>query len=265
MVKAQEKSCKLLGTPQEEDNQQLSRELIEDSDYVIYNDGRLFSKKTGRFLTGKIDNGGYRVYRLAIKDPTKTRNKRGKMLYAHRLVATYFLDNSNNLPVVNHKDGNKLNNHVNNLEWTTYQENSQKYLQNAIQRTRKKPKYYGTDLEGEEWKIIPSYERYSVSNLGRVRNNQTNRLLHFDGIDDPKRYLRVDLTNNVGKSSHHFIHRLVYCVFANDFLLDGFVIDHINHDRHDNRLCNLRKVTLAENNLSKSSTTIPHRKQAVSD
>ena len=46
------------------------------------------------------------------------------MLYAHRLVAEYFIDNPNNLPVVNHKDENKLNNNVNNLEWATYSQNS---------------------------------------------------------------------------------------------------------------------------------------------
>ena len=37
------------------------RELKEDSNYLIYNDGRLFSKKVNRFLKGKIDNVGYRV------------------------------------------------------------------------------------------------------------------------------------------------------------------------------------------------------------
>ena len=38
------------------------------------------------------------------------------MFYAHRLVAEHFLENPNLLPIVNHKDGNKLNNQLSNLE-----------------------------------------------------------------------------------------------------------------------------------------------------
>ena len=42
----------------------------------------------------------------------------------HRLVALYFLDNIDNLPAVNHKDGVKVNNHVTNLEWCTSSQNT---------------------------------------------------------------------------------------------------------------------------------------------
>ena len=49
----------------------------------------------------------------------------GKLLWytIHRLVAIYYLDNSEDKPEVNHKDGNKLNNNSSNLEWCTVSEN----------------------------------------------------------------------------------------------------------------------------------------------
>ena len=122
-------SRELLETP-EKGNQQPSlnyKELKEDNDYLIYEDGKLFSKKTGRFLKGKIDNVGYQTYVLAIKNPLTS--KKGKTVYAHRLVAEYFLDNPNGFPYVHHKDENKLNNHIDNLEWISAKENSQEHFE----------------------------------------------------------------------------------------------------------------------------------------
>ena len=78
-------SPKLLETPDQATGQSAAKSLLEDPDYLIYNDGRLYSKKVNRFLTGKIDNVGYRVYCVAIKNPLTS--KMGKMMYAHRLVA----------------------------------------------------------------------------------------------------------------------------------------------------------------------------------
>ena len=53
-----------------------------------------------------------------------TKNKKQKTFFVHRIVAENFIENENNYPCINHKDGNKLNNYINNLEFTTYRENS---------------------------------------------------------------------------------------------------------------------------------------------
>ena len=50
----------------------------------------------------------------------------------HRLVAEYFLPNPDNLPCINHIDGNKLNNHIDNLEWCTYQYNMQHAVRTGL-------------------------------------------------------------------------------------------------------------------------------------
>lgn len=63
------------------------------------------------------DNGhGYKIFGTCIND-------RKKNYYIHRMVATLFIPNPLNLPEVNHKDGDKSNNHVDNLEWTDRQGN----------------------------------------------------------------------------------------------------------------------------------------------
>lgn len=217
--------------------------LKEDSDYLIYENGQLYSKKANRFLKGKIDNVGYQVYALAIGDKFSVNNKRkSKMLYAHRLVAEYFIPNPLNLPYVHHKDGNRLNNNVNNLDWTTAAENNLYKINKGNRSTT--PKYKLVDLEGEEWRQIPFNVKYSISNMGRVVNNTNNRLL---SIDNSQKYCRIAFSPN--RTKHYYIHRLVYCIFNNDYDLEGFVIDHIDNNPKNNQLSNLQKITQSENCL----------------
>lgn len=83
---------------------------------VIYKDGRQRFFK-GKILTTHINPNGY--YQVVIKS-----NGKSKTRYIHRLVAEAFVLNPEDKPYVNHIDGNKLNNHADNLEWCTPQDNS---------------------------------------------------------------------------------------------------------------------------------------------
>ena len=62
---------------------------------------------------------------------------KGKPMLIHRLVAIAFIRNKNNLPEINHKDGNPKNNNVNNLEWCTGEYNKKEY---AMARKHKESK-----------------------------------------------------------------------------------------------------------------------------
>ena len=69
-------------------------------------------------MIGKIDRYGYRSLCLSL-------DGKAKHITLHRIVAICYLDNHDNLPQVNHKDGDKQNNRVTNLEWCTAQHNTQ--------------------------------------------------------------------------------------------------------------------------------------------
>lgn len=71
-----------------------------------------------RKLKTKYDRYGYEVINVSI-------NGTVRYLKVHRLVAEAFLPNPDNLPTVNHKDGNKQNNLLSNLEWASYADNQQ--------------------------------------------------------------------------------------------------------------------------------------------
>lgn len=226
------------------DNQQPNlafKPLKEDENYLIYSNGDLYSKKVNRFLKGKVDNVGYKTYALALQERrSKSGKKLSKMVYAHRLVAEYFLENPNNYDIVHHKDGNRLNNNVENLEWTNVKEHNQNHNVNSSRKVT--PKYFEKNLPGEQWKVFPLNNLYEVSSYGRVRNIKTNRLLKIDGF---QKYQRVSLNDK----KHYYLHRMVYCTFNNDFNLEGFIIDHIDNNPKNNKLDNLQKITQQENCL----------------
>ena len=110
--------------------------------YEISNFGRLRNKP--RMVNSLIWNRGFRVTTSKIK-PTQDNgkgykqyyvqiNKKRYIQYAHRLVAKYFISNPDEKTEVNHIDGNKANNHVSNLEWSTLQENREHASRNNLIR-----------------------------------------------------------------------------------------------------------------------------------
>ena len=83
--------------------------------YQISNFGNVRNVQTNKILIGDTNNAGYK--RVTLYKPIK------KRFFIHRLVAFYFCDGYKENLVVNHKDGNKQNNHCDNLEWVTRSEN----------------------------------------------------------------------------------------------------------------------------------------------
>lgn len=85
--------------------------------YAATNDGRIWSYKRRKFRAQSLQRSGYLT--ISVKE-----NGKHKTLSVHRLIALAWLENPENLPQVNHKDGVKTNNSRDNLEWCTGLHNS---------------------------------------------------------------------------------------------------------------------------------------------
>lgn len=87
--------------------------------YEVNSNGEVRNKIKGTLIKGDVNSMGYPRVTLYNKNniPSKQR------FFRHRLVAEHFIENEFNKPQVNHKDGNRMNCNVDNLEWTTQSEN----------------------------------------------------------------------------------------------------------------------------------------------
>jgi hypothetical protein len=85
--------------------------------YAIDKDSTIYNVQTKRVKHPSIGNHGYHAIDL-YKNGERT------TFLVHRIMAATFLPNPTNKRTVNHKDGNKLNNNIDNLEWATYSENN---------------------------------------------------------------------------------------------------------------------------------------------
>ena len=86
------------------------RKITNLDEYDVDETGKVRNTLTGNIIVGDTNNAGYQ--RICCY-----RNKHKQKFFRHRLVAELFIDNQNNLPEVNHIDGDKTNNSVTNLEW----------------------------------------------------------------------------------------------------------------------------------------------------
>lgn len=88
--------------------------------YEVSNLGNLRNAKTRKLIKTNLVGCGYLSYCASLGH----RGKR-KQIRIHRAVAENFIPNPNNYPAVNHIDGNKQNNRLDNLEWCTYKHNAE--------------------------------------------------------------------------------------------------------------------------------------------
>lgn len=126
------------------------------SHYRIYSNGRIYSEFINKYITPTEDTGHY-LQNTLVND-----NGKRKTIKTHRLVAMAFLPNPSNLPDVNHKDFNRQNNNVSNLEWCTEKYNTQYTAIHNID-TNKNSYMKLSPLSEEMVLLIPTLLNYGFS------------------------------------------------------------------------------------------------------
>ena len=133
------------------------RKCLTLDDYDILPTGDIVNIHTGRILKPQLNGKGY--LRVGIGK---------KLLFVHRLVAQKYVPNPNNYPQVNHKDGNKLNNKADNLEWVTNQQNRDHAIQNGLHTTGELCSW--SKLTKQQVEFIRTHIELSSTELSKVFN-----------------------------------------------------------------------------------------------
>ena len=204
----------------------------QDTPYLVRQDGTIWSEKRNRVLKGTIERNEYHTVYLSFND-------RQYNFMVHRLVAQAFCPNPNNYTIVHHKDENKQNNRADNLEWVTTQEN----IIASINERKKiaSSDYYMNDFDGN-WKRYPQFPNYFVNKDGRIVNERTRKILI---PSERNGYLRINFYYNHSNYKRS-LHRVLYETFIGK-IPDNMMVDHIDGNRSNNNIDNLRLVTQSEN------------------
>lgn len=176
------------------------KQIIVDNtqtNYYITEDGKCLNSQTNKYLKGQISNSGYLNFNLTLS----TGKRR---LYAHRLVAEAYIPNPDNKPEVNHLNGNKLDNRIENLEWTTRAENSR--YNTLIGNNKNVKRVYQFDKDKN---LVRQYlcindvqkEGYTVSMISQEMNKKVKTLTqgyYWNNSEDSS--FQVQNYDNTGKS-----------------------------------------------------------------
>ena len=278
--------------------------------YKISNKGNIISYskcKLGVKLSGTLRKEGYIVVLLTMDGKLQSTR-------INRLVASHFIENPNNYNIVDHIDGNRCNNRVENLRWVSANQNSinsqvsslntsgikgvsfingknkpwrASWVQNGkythrhfttqdeasnyrlkmideiygVQfntdrhtkqvKIRIQNKFTDDEYKEEQWKTFEgSNNKYEISNLGRVKSFcKSDKGIILKLNKTSSNYLSVNISINE-KYKSYIIHRLVAQHFipnTNNYMY----VDHINNNRQDNRVINLRWISIELNSLNR--------------
>lgn len=133
-------------------------EIVEsvEKGYFVSPNGNIYNRH-GDLMVGAVGRCGYRHIILNRKN----RN-------VHRVIAETFIPNPNNFACVNHKDGNKLNNSVDNLEWCTYSENTLHSYRTGLEQRMCGEQHHAHKLTEDDVRYIRSVYNKRNKEFGAI-------------------------------------------------------------------------------------------------
>jgi hypothetical protein len=159
------------------------KQILEYPLYEISNTGNCRRISRGNILKPILGKNGYITYGFGCNVDGISKQKRE---YQHRLIAKYHIDNPDNKPHVDHIDGNKQNNNIDNLRWVTISEN----LRNQKKAVNKSSVYKGVCYDKSRDKWMSKIEVNKIcKNIGRFNTEK-------EASDTRDNYI---ITNNLGE------------------------------------------------------------------
>jgi hypothetical protein len=206
------------------------KQINQYPEYYVSEDGQIWSKVTKKILQQHINSGlGY--YRTCIN---------GKQISIHRLVAEEFIENPNKYDVINHKNGDKKDNKVSNLEWCTVLENNLHSIN--VLGNKYNGRVYEESPIPENYKKIDWLDNYLFTEEGKVYSLISRRYLSF--LNEKDGCYKVEIG---GK--RYRAHRLIAEAFLEKPSDDHDYVYHLDGDTFNNKPSNLRWVTSNEASL----------------
>ena len=200
------------------------KELEGFSKYLFSNTGKIWSKYFKRLMSPSRRYSDERVRVVLTNDEGISATMQFDIM-----IALAFIPNPENKPTVNHKNNDKTDNRIENLEWSC-----------------------------DEWKELTGFSKYLFSSAGKIWSKKTHTETSLSYSSDG--YLKVGLTNDEGRCVSTGVHRLIALAFIPN-PENKPTVNHKNHDKTDNRVENLEWATVTEQNRHRRKP--PHEIQRL--
>ena len=175
------------------------RKIERCPNYSINKAGQIRNDKTGKIKSQYINkDNGYPTVDLY-------ENNKSHKVTVHRLLAEAFIPNPENKPCIDHKDGNRQNNSLNNLRWATYSENNSRF--NTI------------GIRSERIKVTHFKEKRKTRGGGHEAWLEPDNIVFYDSITEVSEHFGCSISNislmlkegNIGRRGKMRGYKFEYC------------------------------------------------------